>query len=182
MENGGAIWRNREVKELGETCRVLVVHTRGSRGGIWETIRGSSKIWFAITTQGLVDTSRLHFIGYWAWRALVSSALILLLEAGKLFTSMSSSQESRISCRSAEILRMLTHNAPGDSGQSLKVGALLGSMKPYQHLNCQLWLQLSRWRNSEPTQSLPASWNQENLTFGQGKEADFLNPSQVRPD
>lgn len=63
MENGGEILRNREVEELGETCWVLVVHTRGSGGGIWERIRSWSKTWSAITTQGLVDTSLLHFVG-----------------------------------------------------------------------------------------------------------------------
>lgn len=63
MENGGEILRNREVEELGETCWVLVVHTRGSGGGIWERIRSLSKTWSAITTQGLVDTSLLHFVG-----------------------------------------------------------------------------------------------------------------------
>lgn len=75
---------------------------------------------------------------HWARRALVSSVLIPLLDAGKLFTSMSSGQGSWISCRSAEVLRMLVHHVPGDLGQSLKVGTFLGNIKPHQHFNCQL--------------------------------------------
>ena len=93
---------------------------------------------------------------------------------------MNSNQRSRISCNSPKVLRILEtmHAVPGDSVQSLEAEMLSGSIKSCQALELQF---SEGWRNSETT-GLAASQNQENLTFGQWNEADFLNPSQVRPD
>lgn len=93
---------------------------------------------------------------------------------------MGSNQRSRISSDSPKVLGILEpmRDVPGDSVQSLEAKMLSGSIKSCQALELQL---SEGWRNSGTT-GLSASQNQENLTFGQRNEADFLNPSLVRPD
>ena len=59
---------------------------------------------------------------------------------------------------------------------------LLGNIRPHQALELLAVTSILGWRRSNPTWSLSASQNQEHLTFGEGNEADFLNPTQFRPD
>lgn len=63
-----------------------------------------------------------------------------------------------------------------------KLGCFFGSVRPHQALELLAVTSILRWRRSNPAWSLSASQNQENLTFGEGNEADFLNPTQFRPD